>query len=127
MPTSRAYRPDLLLHLEGLAAFIILLIGYRHSFAGHWGILLAFFLVPDAVLVLYASGKTAAWAPTAYNVVHSYVCPGLLAFVAYCTAHQLLLQIALIWGAHIAFDRALGYGLKVDGFKRTHIQCARPL
>ncbi|MDU3890869.1 MAG: DUF4260 family protein [Serratia liquefaciens] len=29
---------------------------------------------------------------------------------------------ALIWGAHIGFDRALGYGLKyASGFADTHL------
>jgi hypothetical protein len=32
------------------------------------------------------------------------------------------LQIALIWGAHIGMDRAVGYGLKyADAFKHTHL------
>ena len=32
-------------------------------------------------------------------------------------------QIALIWLAHIGFDRLLGYGLKYPtGFKDTHLQ-----
>ena len=33
------------------------------------------------------------------------------------------LWVALIWTAHIGFDRMLGYGLKdVSGFKKTHLQ-----
>ncbi|MCS4316879.1 hypothetical protein M2407_001178 [Serratia sp. BIGb0234] len=32
------------------------------------------------------------------------------------------LMAALIWGAHIGFDRALGYGLKyASGFADTHL------
>ena len=34
----------------------------------------------------------------------------------------LVLSIAMIWLAHIGFDRALGYGLKyVSGFGFTHL------
>jgi hypothetical protein len=34
----------------------------------------------------------------------------------------MLLSIALIWVAHIGFDRALGYGLKyATAFKHTHL------
>ncbi|WP_188647767.1 DUF4260 family protein [Marinithermofilum abyssi] len=29
---------------------------------------------------------------------------------------------SLIWIAHIAFDWTLGFGLKYDQFKHTHIQ-----
>jgi hypothetical protein len=33
-----------------------------------------------------------------------------------------LLAIALVWCAHIGFDRALGYGLKyAAGFRQTHL------
>ena len=35
---------------------------------------------------------------------------------------NLLLSLAFILGAHIGFDRALGYGLKLpSGFKDTHL------
>lgn len=37
-------------------------------------------------------------------------------------ATPLALSIAMIWLAHIGFDRALGYGLKYsDGFGFTHL------
>ncbi len=33
------------------------------------------------------------------------------------------IQVALVWLAHIGFDRFLGYGLKYpSGFKDTHLQ-----
>ena len=36
--------------------------------------------------------------------------------------HALCLSLALIWLAHIGFDRALGYGLKyAQGFGWTHL------
>jgi hypothetical protein len=35
----------------------------------------------------------------------------------------LILSIAMIWLAHIGFDRALGYGLKyAGGFGFTHLE-----
>ncbi len=41
----------------------------------------------------------------------------------YETRHApLILSIAMIWLAHIGFDRALGYGLKYEnGFGVTHM------
>jgi hypothetical protein len=41
---------------------------------------------------------------------------------AFATAEPLILSIAMIWLAHIGFDRALGYGLKyASGFSSTHL------
>jgi hypothetical protein len=41
---------------------------------------------------------------------------------AFATAEPLILSIAMIWLAHIGFDRALGYGLKyTSGFGFTHL------
>ena len=40
----------------------------------------------------------------------------------FALASPLTLSIAMIWLAHIGFDRALGYGLKYsDGFGFTHL------
>jgi hypothetical protein len=40
----------------------------------------------------------------------------------FATASPLVLSIAMIWLAHIGFDRALGYGLKyASGFGFTHM------
>ena len=42
--------------------------------------------------------------------------------VGYTLASPLVLSIAMIWLAHIGFDRALGYGLKyASGFTFTHL------
>jgi hypothetical protein len=43
--------------------------------------------------------------------------------VSYFTGRPALLAVALIWIAHIGFDRLLGYGLKyISDFKHTHLQ-----
>lgn len=45
--------------------------------------------------------------------------PGLLGWVAHA---PLGVELALIWTAHIGFDRLLGFGLKyATGFKDTHL------
>jgi hypothetical protein len=57
--------------------------------------------------------------------VHGYVLPLLLALLAWNRGSRLGGELALIWTAHIAMDRLLGFGLKYqDGFKPTHIQSA---
>lgn len=65
----------------------------------------------------------------AYNTMHSTIGPIVLALASqlglarYGIAYaHLLLPVALIWFAHIGFDRTLGYGLKyASGFGDTHL------
>ena len=58
----------------------------------------------------------------AYNTVHTYVGPLLLAAYAFGLGHQRLLWPSLIWIAHIGLDRTLGFGLKYPTqFKDTHL------
>jgi hypothetical protein len=48
--------------------------------------------------------------------------PMALMTVGFVTASPLVLSVAIIWLAHIGFDRALGYGLKyANGFGFTHL------
>jgi len=57
-----------------------------------------------------------------YNTAHSYMVPMALMTTGFMTAEPLILSIAMIWLAHIGFDRALGYGLKyAAGFRFTHL------
>ncbi len=57
-----------------------------------------------------------------YNLVHTYVAPLLLTLIAAAKEHRTRLPFALIWFAHIAMGRALGYGLKYpESFKMTHL------
>ena len=57
-----------------------------------------------------------------YNAAHSYLAPMAMMTGGFATAEPLILSIAMIWLAHIGFDRALGYGLKyASGFGFTHM------
>jgi hypothetical protein len=57
-----------------------------------------------------AHGRPKTWAPMTLNIV------------GFALASPLVLSIAMIWLAHIGFDRALGYGLKYSvGFGFTHL------
>lgn len=85
----------------------------------------ALFLAPDFSMLGYAGGRRlGAWC---YNFAHSYVLATLPLIAALLLpsgemSHAWLLQIGLIWCAHIGFDRALGYGLKSEeGFTITHL------
>ncbi len=78
------------------------------------------FLVPDIFMLGYLAGPRIGAA--LYNAGHSYLGPLILAGVGSLANAQMPLLIALIWGAHIGIDRAIGYGLKYgSGFKDTHL------
>ena len=56
-------------------------------------------------------------------MVHTSVLPIALGVVGVLTGAETATQLALIWFAHIGFDRFFGYGLKYPtGFKDTHLQ-----
>ncbi|HXX07929.1 MAG TPA: DUF4260 family protein, partial [Pseudolabrys sp.] len=57
-----------------------------------------------------------------YNAAHTLVGPLLLASAGLLLPAFNLMPLALIWIAHIGFDRLLGYGLKyAAGFGFTHL------
>src|ERR1700722_9904250 len=117
-------RPDLLLRLEGLAAFFAECNAYQHLYPGRWALFALLFLTPDLSLLGYLrSGNRHAAA--LYNLVHSYVLPLALGLLAWKRGSPVAGQLALIWLSHISFDRLLGFGLKFPGtFRYTHIQSA---
>ncbi len=109
----------ILLRVEGLA----LLAGMTALYAvwdGSWWVYAALFFVPDLSFAAYLLGPRAG--AIVYNAAHSYVLPVLLNVIGFGVESPLLLSIAMIWLAHIGFDRALGYGLKyASGFGDTHL------
>jgi len=111
--------PKLLLHAEGLVVLVAACFAYQ-SLGASWGYFALFFLAPDLAMLGYAAGeKVGAWC---YNAAHTYLGPALLAAAAYATEQSGWLAGAVIWTAHIGFDRLLGYGLKYStGFKDTHL------
>jgi hypothetical protein len=113
-------RPSLLLRLEGLAVLAAAVAGYAWTGASWW-LFVALFLTPDLSMLGYV--RNAATGSIIYNAAHTYFFPAALAGVALYAGNGLLLALALIWIAHIGFDRVLGYGLKYPtGFKDTHLQ-----
>lgn len=107
----------LLLRLEALAMLVAALVLYARL-GGGWGRFALLFLVPDLSFLGYLAGARAGAA--AYDAAHALVAPLVLALAG--LALPALLPYALIWIAHIGFDRALGYGLKYTrGFAATHL------
>ena len=109
----------ILLRLEGLALFAAMT-GLYATWGGSWTVYLLLFLVPDLSFLAYLSD--AKFGALVYNAAHSYMAPVALMTLGFGLASPLTLSIALIWLAHIGFDRALGYGLKYfAGFGFTHL------
>ncbi|HEX5521238.1 MAG TPA: DUF4260 domain-containing protein [Longimicrobiaceae bacterium] len=102
---------------EGLAVLLLSVLLYANLGRG-WLLFAALLLAPDLSMIGYAAGpRVGAWA---YNLVHSYAAPLLLAGAALLSGSGV--HLALIWCAHIGMDRALGYGLKLPtGFQDTHL------
>lgn len=105
------------LRLEGLCVLAAAAYAYAHS-GRSWLLFAALFLVPDLSFAGYAAGPRAG--AIVYNLAHSYAGPLILGVAAAATGTTL--AWALIWTAHIGFDRALGYGLKYPtAFADTHL------
>lgn len=115
-----------LLRLEGLALLAAAVALYAHAGAT-WPLFAILFLAPDLSFAFYLFGSRAG--ALAYNTMHSTIGPFLLAlaaqfdFAKFGVAHlPNLFPLALIWFAHVGFDRALGYGLKyATSFNDTHL------
>jgi hypothetical protein len=108
-----------LLRAEALAMFaastaLFFLLG------GELWLFAVLFFAPDLSIAGYAAGRKAG--AVLYNTVHSYAIHAVLAVAGVLTGLEILWQIGLIFVAHAAFDRSLGYGLKyAAGFRHTHL------
>jgi hypothetical protein len=118
-PGAVTAAPLILLRAEGVFVFILSILLYAHTGASWWRFAVLL-LVPDLSMAGYWLGPR--WGAIFYNFAHTYIDPLLLAAFAVVSSHPGLLPYSLIWTAHIAMDRALGYGLKYPtGFKKTHL------
>lgn len=111
--------PRLLLRAEGAALLVVAALLYRET-GTTWWLFAILFLAPDLSFLGYLAGpRTGA---IAYNAAHTLVGPALLAIAGVSLPANLAVSLALIWAAHIGFDRLLGYGLKYEaGFGFTHL------
>jgi hypothetical protein len=109
--------PRAWLRVEGLAVLALAVLLYQRG--GHaWLVFAIAFLAPDLSFAAYAGGPRVGAA--IYNIAHSFVGPVIVAVAALMLGRSP--AAALIWAAHVGFDRALGYGLKYPtGFGATHL------
>jgi hypothetical protein len=85
-----------------------------------WYLFAALFLGPDVSMLGYLAGpRVGAWC---YNTVHTYAAALSLVAVGVALRRPMAVSIALIWCAHISFDRMVGFGLKSpESFRATHL------
>jgi hypothetical protein len=115
--------PKQLLHLEAAAVFIASLFAYQLNH-GSWILFVLLFLLPDISMAGYLFNPRVG--AITYNAIHTYVFPLVLGGFALLAGKHLPLLLALVWSAHIGFDRCLGFGLKYPSrFKDTHLDPER--
>jgi hypothetical protein len=105
--------------LEGAIVLLAASIGYA-KLDGSGPIFALLFFTPDISMLGYLAGPRSG--AVCYNLGHSYGLPAVLGAVGVLSGQHGLWALALIWAAHIGFDRMLGYGLKyATAFGHTHL------
>jgi hypothetical protein len=113
-------RPSILLRAEEAIILTLTMFAYQHLHYS-WLVFALLFFTPDLFMLGYLI-NTRIGAVT-YNFAHTLTLALSLLLVSYVEHWQQANAFALIWVAHIAFDRLLGFGLKYPtSFKGTHIQ-----
>ena len=111
--------PVWLQRLEGFALLVLALVLFVWSDSSWWWFALLL-LAPDLSMVGYL--KDAKIGAAVYNLGHWLVWPAILLALGVPNGRQTLIAAGSIWLYHIAMDRALGYGFKLeDGFTDTHL------
>ncbi len=113
-------RPSYLLRAEEVALTVgAVALYWQMHFS--WVLFAVLFLVPDLFMVGFLAGPKVGAA--IYNFGHLLVWPVIAFAVGWWLGRNLWEAVGIIWFAHIALDRMLGFGLKYPGeFKDTHLQ-----
>jgi Domain of unknown function (DUF4260) len=113
-------RPRWLLHAEGAMIFAASLFFYAGSHF-RWWLFAVLFLAPDLLMLGYLlNAKVGA---AFYNLAPTTIGPICLLLCGTVFSVSMLYPLAVIWLAHLGFDRMLGYGLKYPTQLRdTHLQ-----
>lgn len=102
------------------AAILLAMVAYGQP----WWLLFAAFLLFDLSAAGYL--RSARVGAVTYNLVHNYAGPAIVLalFLVLLIVDQQVTWLALLaacWAFHVAVDRALGYGLKLQDFTHTHL------
>jgi hypothetical protein len=116
---SKFTGPGVLVRVEGGVLLGLSVLLYWLS-GGSWVLFGLLLFAPDLSALGYLGGSRVGAA--LYNAFHTYALPAGLAGIGLVGGSSLAVSVALIWFAHIAMDRLLGYGLKhPTGFKDTDL------
>ncbi|TGQ06115.1 DUF4260 domain-containing protein, partial [Mesorhizobium sp. M00.F.Ca.ET.217.01.1.1] len=108
---------DLIVRFEWVTVAALAIVCYAMS-GFSWWLFVLLILAPDLSMLGYLGGPRIG--ALAYNALHILIVPVLLRLAGHLAGSAVGSAIALIWIAHIAIDRALGYGLKLStGFQDT--------
>ncbi len=111
---------SLLLRGEAVATLIASCAAFE-VLDGRWWWFFSLFLLPDLSMLGYLRGPR--WGAILYNLGHNLLHPTIFVAAGLAAHKPNLVAIGLIWIAHIAFDRALGFGLKYPtAFGDTHLK-----
>jgi len=107
------------LRLEGAVLLVGALIAYATT-RQPWWLVPVVILLPDLAMTGYM--RSTQVGALVYNLAHATPLPALIIGLAWWQHHPLILGLGLVWLAHIALDRLMGYGLKYgDHFQHTHL------
>ncbi|MDX8440373.1 DUF4260 domain-containing protein [Mesorhizobium australafricanum] len=110
---------DLVIRFEWVTVAALAIVCYAMTGASWW-LFAVVILAPDLSMLGYLAGPRVG--AVSYNALHILIAPLILLLVGALLSGRLTTAVALIWIAHIAIDRALGYGLKLPtGFQDTHL------
>jgi len=110
--------PSVILRLEG-AAIALLSLAFVWSSGPSVLFAVVALAAPDLSIAAYLIGRRAG--AIAYNLAHSTIGPLALGAVGMFTGERTLVELGLLWLAHVGIDRALGFGLKGTSFRDTHL------
>ncbi len=106
---GRLAAPTVLLRVESGVLLALSVLLYWLS-GGSWVLFGLLLLAPDLAALGYLAGPRVGAA--VYNAFHTYASSAALGAFGLLGGDPVVVTGALIWFAHIAMDRLMGYGLK---------------
>lgn len=108
-----------IVRIESVAVGLVGIVGFL-SLQGSPLLLVPALLAPDLSMLGYLAGPRVG--AVTYNLVHNWALPVGLILLGLAIREIWPLMAATVVAAHVGFDRALGYGLKLpSGFRDTHL------
>ncbi|TDH24565.1 DUF4260 family protein [Segetibacter sp. 3557_3] len=110
-----------LIKVEEIAQFCAAILGlYLLPFRFEWYIWPVLFLLPDISMLGYLWNSRVG--AVCYNLFHHKGTAILLLLAGWFLTEPTLVFVGVLLYGHSAFDRMMGYGLKLsEGFKYTHL------